>query len=239
MLWTICVILAVLWLLGMVSSYTMGGLLHVLLFLAVAIVLINLIQGRRTVSERAKRRGAADWSAPGGLEAGAEAALPSASLISARVLSGHPRDDGEQMGRIHGLRDVVLESGQERAPAVCGPGVGRQRSRRDEAAAARRQQTHTTDEREAVLSGHGDVTQEDVGLQAFDEIERLPRGSRGRDDHPVLLEDQSQGLARVLLVVDEQDREAVRRADPALTWFAGTRRGRRPRRGLPPAEAAP
>lgn len=49
MLWTIVVILAVLWLLGMVSSYTMGGLLHVLLFLAVAAVLINVIQGRRPV----------------------------------------------------------------------------------------------------------------------------------------------------------------------------------------------
>jgi Family of unknown function (DUF5670) len=47
MLWTICVILAVLWLLGMVSSYTMGGFIHILLFLAVAVVLINLIQGRR------------------------------------------------------------------------------------------------------------------------------------------------------------------------------------------------
>jgi uncharacterized protein DUF5670 len=47
MLWTICVILAVLWLLGMVSSYTMGGLLHVLLVVAIVIVLINLIQGRR------------------------------------------------------------------------------------------------------------------------------------------------------------------------------------------------
>lgn len=47
MLWTICVVLAVLWLLGMVTSYTIGGLLHILLFLAVAIVLINLVQGRR------------------------------------------------------------------------------------------------------------------------------------------------------------------------------------------------
>jgi uncharacterized protein DUF5670 len=46
MLWTICVILVVLWLLGMVSSYTMGGLLHVLLVVAIVIVLINLIQGR-------------------------------------------------------------------------------------------------------------------------------------------------------------------------------------------------
>jgi hypothetical protein len=47
MLWTIAVILAVLWLLGMVSSYTMGGFVHLLLVLAVAVVLINLIQGRR------------------------------------------------------------------------------------------------------------------------------------------------------------------------------------------------
>ena len=49
MLWTICVILAVMWLLGMVSSYTMGGFLHILLFLAIAVVLINVISGRRAV----------------------------------------------------------------------------------------------------------------------------------------------------------------------------------------------
>jgi len=47
MLWTIAVILAVLWLLGMVSSYTMGGFVHILLLLAVVSVLINIIQGRR------------------------------------------------------------------------------------------------------------------------------------------------------------------------------------------------
>lgn len=47
MLWTIAVILAVLWLLGMLSSYTMGGVVHLLLLLAVVVVLINLIQGRR------------------------------------------------------------------------------------------------------------------------------------------------------------------------------------------------
>ncbi len=49
MLWTIAVVLLVLWLLGMVSSYTMGGFLHVLLVLAVATVLIRIIQGRRPV----------------------------------------------------------------------------------------------------------------------------------------------------------------------------------------------
>ena len=47
MLWTIFVILAVLWLLGMVSSYTMGGAIHLLLVLAVIVVVINLLQGRR------------------------------------------------------------------------------------------------------------------------------------------------------------------------------------------------
>jgi hypothetical protein len=49
MLWTIFVILLVLWLLGMVSSYTMGGFIHVLLIIAVAIILIRVIQGRRPV----------------------------------------------------------------------------------------------------------------------------------------------------------------------------------------------
>jgi hypothetical protein len=49
MLWTIFVILLVLWLLGMVSSYTLGGFIHLLLVLAIAAVLIQLITGRRTV----------------------------------------------------------------------------------------------------------------------------------------------------------------------------------------------
>jgi uncharacterized membrane protein YtjA (UPF0391 family) len=49
MLWTIVVILAVMWLLGMVSSYTAGGLIHILLVLAVIVVLFNVIQGRRAI----------------------------------------------------------------------------------------------------------------------------------------------------------------------------------------------
>jgi hypothetical protein len=49
MLWTIAVILIVLWLLGLVSSYTLGGFIHILLVLAVVVILINLIQGRRAL----------------------------------------------------------------------------------------------------------------------------------------------------------------------------------------------
>jgi hypothetical protein len=49
MLWTIAVVLAILWLLGLVSSYTMGGFIHILLVLAIIIVLINVIQGRRSL----------------------------------------------------------------------------------------------------------------------------------------------------------------------------------------------
>jgi hypothetical protein len=49
MLWTIFVILLVLWALGMVSSYTLGGFIHILLLIAVAVVLIRIIQGRRPV----------------------------------------------------------------------------------------------------------------------------------------------------------------------------------------------
>ena len=49
MLWTIAVVLAVLWLLGLVSSYTMGGFIHILLVLAIVVVLINVIQGRRAL----------------------------------------------------------------------------------------------------------------------------------------------------------------------------------------------
>jgi hypothetical protein len=47
MLWTIAVILAILWLLGLVSSYTMGGFIHLLLVLAVVVALVQIIQGRR------------------------------------------------------------------------------------------------------------------------------------------------------------------------------------------------
>ena len=48
MLWTIFVILLVLWLLGIVSSYTIGGFIHLLLVLALVVLLINIIGGRRT-----------------------------------------------------------------------------------------------------------------------------------------------------------------------------------------------
>jgi uncharacterized protein DUF5670 len=47
MLWTIAVILGILWLLGLVSSYTMGGFIHLLLVLAIIVVLIKVVQGRR------------------------------------------------------------------------------------------------------------------------------------------------------------------------------------------------
>ena len=49
MLWTIFVILLVLWLVGLVSSYTMGGFIHLLLVIALVMLLINLISGRRPV----------------------------------------------------------------------------------------------------------------------------------------------------------------------------------------------
>jgi hypothetical protein len=49
MLWTIAVVLLILWLLGMVSSYTLGGFIHILLVLAIVAILIRLIQGRNPV----------------------------------------------------------------------------------------------------------------------------------------------------------------------------------------------
>jgi low affinity Fe/Cu permease len=49
MLWTICVVLIVLWLLGMVTAYTMGGLIHILLVVAIIVVLVRVIQGRRVL----------------------------------------------------------------------------------------------------------------------------------------------------------------------------------------------
>lgn len=47
MLWTIAVVLIVLWALGLVSSYTMGGFIHILLVLAIVVVVVSVIQGRR------------------------------------------------------------------------------------------------------------------------------------------------------------------------------------------------
>lgn len=49
MLWTITVLLFVLWLVGMVSSYTLGGWIHLLLVLAVIVLIFNLLSGRRVV----------------------------------------------------------------------------------------------------------------------------------------------------------------------------------------------
>jgi hypothetical protein len=50
MLWTIFVILLILWLLGLVSGYTLGGFIHVLLLIAIVVVLIRVIQGKSPVS---------------------------------------------------------------------------------------------------------------------------------------------------------------------------------------------
>jgi Family of unknown function (DUF5670) len=49
MLWTIALILIILWVLGLVSAYTMGGLIHILLVLAIVVILIRVIQGRSVV----------------------------------------------------------------------------------------------------------------------------------------------------------------------------------------------
>ena len=49
MLWTVVVVLLILWLLGLLSSYTMGGLIHALLVIAIVVIVIRLIQGRRVL----------------------------------------------------------------------------------------------------------------------------------------------------------------------------------------------
>jgi hypothetical protein len=49
MLWTVAVVLLVLWGLGLVSSYTMGGFIHVLLVVAIVVVLVDVIQGRKVL----------------------------------------------------------------------------------------------------------------------------------------------------------------------------------------------
>jgi uncharacterized membrane protein YtjA (UPF0391 family) len=50
MLWTLCIILLVLWALGMATSYTASGLIHILLVVALVIMVVRLVQGRRIVS---------------------------------------------------------------------------------------------------------------------------------------------------------------------------------------------
>jgi hypothetical protein len=50
MLWTIAMLLVILWLLGLVSSYTIGGFIHILLVIAIILVLLRVIQGRRLAS---------------------------------------------------------------------------------------------------------------------------------------------------------------------------------------------
>lgn len=49
MMWTICMVLIILWLLGIVTSYTMGGLIHILLVIAIIVVLLRVIQGRKVL----------------------------------------------------------------------------------------------------------------------------------------------------------------------------------------------
>ena len=49
MLYTIAVVLVILWLLGLVSSYTMGGFIHILLVVALIVILVNFLSGRRTL----------------------------------------------------------------------------------------------------------------------------------------------------------------------------------------------
>ena len=50
MIYTVCIVLVILWALGMVTSYTMGGLLHLLLVIALVGIVLNLIQGRRALN---------------------------------------------------------------------------------------------------------------------------------------------------------------------------------------------
>ena len=49
MLWTIAVVLIILWLLGLVSSYTMGGFIHILLVIAIVVILVRVLQGRKVL----------------------------------------------------------------------------------------------------------------------------------------------------------------------------------------------
>lgn len=49
MIWTIVVVLIILWILGLVSSYTMGGLIHVLLVIAIVVILVRVISGRKPI----------------------------------------------------------------------------------------------------------------------------------------------------------------------------------------------
>src|SRR4030066_2220312 len=101
MLWTIAVILLVLWLLGLVSSYTVGGFIHVLLVIAIVVILINVIQGRKVIVD------------PGML-------LCNGSLAGRRRDEhnqdrGHRADRGRPSGS--GVRQVQLHQGDPRSQA--------------------------------------------------------------------------------------------------------------------------
>jgi hypothetical protein len=68
MLWTVFVILIVVWMMGMVSAYTMGGFIHILLVLAVVSVAIQLINGRRLARNIVLSKSKGRWDFPGALQ---------------------------------------------------------------------------------------------------------------------------------------------------------------------------
>ena len=61
MLYAIAVVLIVLWLLGLVTSYTLGGVIHVLLVIAVVLILVQVIQGRRLYADALRREKCGSW----------------------------------------------------------------------------------------------------------------------------------------------------------------------------------
>jgi hypothetical protein len=95
------VLLVVLWLLGMVSSYTLGGFIHLLLVLAIAVMLVRIIQGRRRCEAAAARRGRREMGPVG--EPGP---------VQTVVRRSGPRDnmDPEKLLRFDGLHEMVVEA---------------------------------------------------------------------------------------------------------------------------------
>jgi hypothetical protein len=85
MLWTICVILFVLWALGMVTSYTMGGAIHVLLVIALVVLVFQIIQGRRSIVWKAPQQKFGGWVPPKPGKSGTEEWQAKFYVVSRRI----------------------------------------------------------------------------------------------------------------------------------------------------------
>src|SRR5205823_67713 len=110
-------------------------------------------------------------------------------------------DHGEEFGGFDGFDDVVLEAGEDGFHAVLGAGVGGEGDGGGAAAAVGGQGADAADEGVAVLAGHADVADQDVGAFGPDQVEGLGGGGGGEDDGAAVGEEAADHLAGIGLVV--------------------------------------